>query len=230
MEGENPDIQVLFNGVVVDTGAFVDPADSFTNTMPAPAAATSVIVTAFAAGVWGDKYPAGETSNAITVDLSTLNCAPTGTGRFTGGGQQVIMDPPGPGPVELAKGFEVDCDMNPMHENLELNWQGNHFHMDQITSAVCTLVPPPPNPPTAPVNRIDGTGLGSYNNVEGYTVVFTLIDHGEPGAKAGDASGFKVCRTDPANPKMCAIPANIVLDVPLEIIENGNIQAHVDQH
>jgi hypothetical protein len=186
--------------------------------------------------MWGDGFgPGSYSDNSVLVDLTTLtNCGPPPElGRFTGGGQQVIIDPPGgPGPIELAKGFEVDCDMNPVHENLELNWQGNHFHMDQITSAHCTLQGPP-EPPFAPVNRIDGTGLGSYNNTEGYTVVFTLIDNGEPGTNdmgTGDASGFTVCLTDKANPKECAIPANVVLRAPLEPIENGNIQAHVDQH
>jgi hypothetical protein len=56
-----------------------------------------------------------------------------------------------------------------------------------------------------------------------------LIDHGEPGAGVVE-SGFTVCLTDPANPNACAIPANIVLRIPLEFISKGKIQAHVDQN
>jgi hypothetical protein len=234
-DGADPVVDVLFNGFDMPaafTGAFVDPIDSFSGSAPAPAgvgAGSTVHVSALADGTWGDGFPGGENSDdfGASIDVTIPACAPPGTGRFTGGGQQVIVDPPGgPGPVELAKGFEVECDRNPMHENLELNWQGNHFHMNMITSAHCDLVPPPPNPPKAPVNRIVGTGTGDYNGAEGYTVVFTLIDHGEPGAGV-DESGFKVCKT--ADPIHCPALAPVVLDVPVNFIENGNIQAHVDQ-
>lgn len=178
----------------------------------------------------GDGYGGGQTSAPVTVDLSTTSCGttpPPGTGRFTGGGKVVVSNAivPASGSVTVTKGFEVDCDMMPAHENLELNWEGNHFHMDRITSAVCTLQGNPPNPPKAPVNRIDATGTGSYNGTDGYTVVFTLWDQGEPGTN--DEAGFVVCQT--ANPTSCSGSANIVLSVPLQLVSTGNIQAHVDQ-
>jgi hypothetical protein len=234
MESENSNVEVLFNGAQVGSGAFVDPTDSFTGTADAPAGVTSVVVSALAVATWGDGFPGGENSSddnaSITVDLSSLDCAPPGNGRFTGGGKVVVGDATvPPGPVTVTKGFEVECDLNPAHENLELNWgPGNHFHMDKITSAVCTLSGIAPNPPTAPVNRIDATGIGSYNGVEGYTVVFTLWDHGEPGVN--DEAGFTVCQTDPANPKSCSTSPNIVLSVSLQPVTTGNVQAHVDQH
>ena len=132
------------------------------------------------------------------------------------------------GDVTLTKGFQVECDLDPAHETLELNWgPATHFHMDTITSAVCTL-PGDPTPPKANVNRIDATGTGKYNNADGYTVVFTLIDNGEPGRD--DKAGFIVCLTGPGLiPKSCSTSTSIVLSVPLQLVSTGNIQAHLDQ-
>jgi hypothetical protein len=90
--------------------------------------------------------------------------------------------------------------------------------MTAFTAAVCTK-PGIPNPPPAPVNRIDATGTGRFDNTYGYTVMFTLIDNGEPGKN--DEAGFVVFET--------AHPANVVLNVPLAFITGGNVQAHVDQ-
>jgi hypothetical protein len=76
-----------------------------------------------------------------------------------------------------------------------------------------------PTPPPAPVNKILGMGTGRFDNADGYTVVFTLIDNGEPGKN--DEAGFIVYQT--------SNPGNIVLNVPVAFITGGNIQAHVDQ-
>ena len=171
---------------------------------------------AFAAQDWGDGFVSGE-SDTVTVTIPT-NCAP-GTGRFTGGGKQVAA-----GVVTVTKGFEVDCDLHQPSNNLEINWQdpaqvAHHFHMTAFTSAVCTLTGPP-NPPKAPVNQIIASGTGLYDGMSGYTVVFELIDNGEPGAGV-DEAGFMVYQT--------SNPSNVVLNVPLAFITSGNIQAHVDQ-
>jgi hypothetical protein len=211
--GTNPEIDVLFNGVKVDAEPFLStttPPNQFSNVMPAPAATNTVDVEAVAAQVWGDGFPSGQTST-VTVAVPT-NCAP-GTGRFTGGGKQITA-----GGVAVTKGFEVDCDLHQPSNNLEINWQGNQFHMTAFTSAVCTLVRNP-KPPTAPVNTIVGTGTGRYDGVDGYTVVFELVDNGEPGTQ--DEASFMVYQT--------ANPSNVVLNVPLQFITGGNIQAHVDQ-
>jgi len=233
-DGENNNVEVLFDGVQVGSGVFVDPADSFSGTANAPLAVLSVHVSAIAAGTWGDGFAGGQNSDdsgsSMDVDLTSVSpCTPpTGVGRFTGGGKVVVQNAivPANGSVTVTKGFEVDCDMNPAHENLELNWDGgNHFHMNKITSAACTLQGNPPNPPKAPVNRIDATGTGSYNGTAGYTVVFTLWDHGEPGTN--DLAGFVVCQS--ADPTSCAGSTNIVLSVPVQLVSTGNVQAHVDQ-
>lgn len=219
-DGDNPEIDVLFDGVAVDSGAFLPnttPPDQFTGSQPAPQGTNSVDVQAIAVGVWGDGYGPGDVSSVVTVSIPT-DCAP-GTGRFTGGGKQVTLDN-----VVVTKGFEVDCDLHQPSNNLEINWSNpgesgsHHFHMTAFLAAVCTLVKKP-NPPTAPVNTIVAMGTGLFDNTSGYTVEFELVDNGEPGTS--DAAMFKVYET--------ANPSHVVLNCPLKVITGGNIQAHVDQ-
>jgi hypothetical protein len=65
-------------------------------------------------------------------------------------------------------------------------------------------------------------GTGRFDGVDGYTVIFELVDNGEPGVGVDEAS-FLVYQT--------ANPANVVLPYTgLDFITGGNIQAHVDQH
>lgn len=218
IEGENPDVEVLFDGVVVDTGAFSTTPYGFMGMKPAPLATDTVIVEALAVGTWGDGFAGGEYSDPVTVTIPT-NCAP-GTGRFTGGGKLVTVNLVNGLVISVTKGFEVDCDLHQPSNNLEVNWEGNQFHMTAFTQATCTA-PGVPNPPTAPVNKIVGVGTGRYDGVDGYTIEFTLVDNGEPGTK--DQIALKVYET--------ANPLNVVLDTGgLQLITSGNIQAHVDQH
>jgi hypothetical protein len=216
--GTNPEIDILFNGVQVDAQPFLSnttPPNQFSGQMPAPLGTNTVIVEAVAAAKWGDGFASGQTSE-VTVTVPT-DCAP-GTGRFTGGGKQVIG-----GGVTITKGFEVDCDLHQPSNNLEINWKdaaGAHqFHMETFDSAACSL-PGNPVPPKAPVNKIVASGTGRFDGADGYTVQFTLIDNGEPGAGV-DEAGFKVFLT--------AAPNTVVLLFPLDFITTGNIQAHVDQ-
>jgi hypothetical protein len=210
-------VDVYFNGIVVDTEPLTLPDDTFTMTLPAPTATTTVDVQAIAARpyLWNDGNTSSTPSNIVTVTIPT-DCAP-GTGRFTGGGKQVAV-----GIATVTKGFEVDCDLHQPSNNLEINWKdsgGAHqFHMTAFTSAACTLVGDP-TPPPAPVNKILGMGTGRFDNTNGYTVVFTLIDNGEPGKN--DEAGFIVYQT--------SNPGNVVLNVPVAFITGGNVQAHVDQ-
>jgi hypothetical protein len=215
LSGSIVGVDVTFNGAVVDTGALALPLDTFSGTMPAPLATTTVDVQALPASpfIWGDGQVSSTPSNIVTLTIPT-NCS-TGTGRFTGGGKDAIA-----GGVTITKGFEVDCDLHQPSNNLEINWTGgNHFHMENFYSAVCTLQGNP-RPPKAPVNTIVGMGTGRYDGLEGYTVVFELQDNGEPGTN--DKTSFLIYET--------ANPANVVLNLPLSIITSGNIQAHVDQH
>lgn len=225
-DGDNPQVNVLFNGVTVATGQFLPgttPPDQFTGTALAPQGTSTVNVEAVSVGTWGDGTPGGQDSvyyvNTPLVLTVPTNCA-GGIGRFTGGGKQVSVSN-----VVITKGFEVDCDLHQPSNNLEINWSNpgesgsHHFHMTAFLAAVCTLVKNP-TPPTAPVNTIVGMGTGDFDNTSGYSVQFELVDNGEPGTS--DAAMFKVYQT--------SNPSNVVLNCPLVVISGGNIQAHVDQH
>jgi hypothetical protein len=213
--GSNTEIDILFNGVKVDAQPFALPTDSFTGQKPAPSATNTVTVEAVAIDAWDDGFPGGQTSS---VDVTVpSNCNP-GTGRFTGGGKQILV-----GIATLTKGFEVDCDLHQPSNNLEINWKdpsdvSHHFHMETFDSAVCTLNGNPV-PPKAPVNTIVATGTGRFDGVLGFTVQFTLIDNGEPGTN--DKAGFMIFET--------ANPLNVILAFPVMTVTTGNIQAHIDQ-
>ena len=137
---------------------------------------------------------------------------PACNGRFTGGGFQVTGD------IKVTRGFELHCDAL-LSNNFEVNWPaGNNFHIDKNQSAVCSLLANP-NPPDAPVNRIEVNGTGTLNGVEGATVRLVLIDNGEKANAPADQAyieinGVAITGGTPAAPAP---------------IDGGNIQAHFDQ-
>ena len=69
----------------------------------------------------------------------------------------------------------------------------------------------------APINTFIGVADGELNGVPGATARFVLIDAGEPG------------RNDKASFQVFDANNNLVLDVPLSLLDNGNIQMHYDQ-
>ena len=217
--GINPEIDVLFNGILVDSQPFTlaqDPDNQFSGTKPSLPNTVTVTVEALVAAVWPtDGFPAGQ-SASVNVTIPS-KCAPA-IGRFTGGGKQVTVNLVNGDPVAVTKGFEVDCDLHTPSNNLEINWEGNQFHMTSFNAADCSFTGPP-NPPTAPVNTIVGMGTGRYDGTDGYTVIFELIDNGEPGTN--DEISFKIYQT--------SNPSNVVLQIPLTFVTTGNVQAHVDQ-
>lgn len=140
---------------------------------------------------------------------------PEGTceGRFTGGGFQI-----GVNDIKVTRGFTLHCDAL-LSNNFEVNWAGgNNFHIDKNpTDVVCSLLANP-NPPDAPVNRIEIHGTGTLNNAPA-TVHLVLIDNGEKaGAPADQAyiavNGVALTLGSPGSPAP---------------IDGGNIQAHFDQ-
>jgi hypothetical protein len=137
-------------------------------------------------------------------------------GRMTGGGGKVTSAANEP----VTYGFTLHCDIT-LSNNLEINWPGNQWHLDKpITLANCQDDPAiEPHPPVAPFDTFNGEGLGSLNGAPGSKVVFTLIDDGE-GSKSGDKVALKVYAPD---------GVTVVLDVPLQLAPDGNIQAHYDQ-
>ena len=211
-------VQILFNDVLVAVGEFTATDNDFSGSAPAPAASgpgDAVVVGWHAVGDWADGSPGGD-SAAITINLPIEPCGQqTGLGRFTGGGHQVRV-----GEARVTRGLTIHCDLL-LSNNLEINWGGNSFHMtEHLTTVACTDSPEIVQfPPAAPLDTLIGVGTGRYNNVNGYTVEFTLQDHGEPGEN--DKMAIRIYET--------ANPANVVLNIPLQLLSGGNLQAHYDQ-
>jgi hypothetical protein len=134
-------------------------------------------------------------------------------GRMTGGGGQIII-----GDVFVSRGFTIHCDIV-LSNNVNINWPDNHWHLDKpLDSATCIDDPAyDPVPPRAPFDTFIGVGTGKLNGVDGSVVMFTFIDNGEPG------------KTDLASIQIFDAGGALVLDVPLSLLDRGNIQAHYDQ-
>lgn len=216
----NPHIDVLVEGVKVGQGAFTEANNfSFSGSAPLPAGAAvgdTLSVTAIAVAEWGNGGEAGGTATTSVV-VPYLTCGTTegGTGRFTGGGSQVVV-----GGVKITRGLTIHCDLL-LSNNLEVNWQGNRFHTtEHLTTVACTDDPAIVQaPPPAPLDTLIGVGAGRYNGSDGYTIEFTLVDYGEPGRD--DRAAIRIFQT--------SNPGNVVLNVPLQTLTSGNLQAHYDQ-
>lgn len=137
-----------------------------------------------------------------------------GTGRFTGGGRQIVAG------LRVTMGLTVHCDLF-LSNNLQVNWKGGSFHMTEHLETVECSDNPDINqsPPAAPLDTLVGVGAGRYNGQDGFTIEFTLVDGGEPGRE--DGADLLIYET--------ADPSNIVLEVPFQSLANGNLQAHFDQ-
>lgn len=204
---EHPQVDIAFNGVLVHSGAFLPSDYSFSGAAPAPAGSGPgdvVEVTATAAG-WGGAT----TSVTIPPDGCLIN------GRFTGGGSQVRV-----GEARVTRGLTIHCDLL-LSNNLEVNWGGNKFHMtEHLTTVECSDDPAIIQaPPPAPLDTLIGVGTGRFNGQAGFTIEFTLRDFGEPGRN--DEMAIMIYET--------ANPSNVALDVPLQKLSGGNLQAHYDQ-
>jgi len=210
----NPQVDILVNNVKVSQGAYASPTFSFSGSVAAPTG-SSATVTALAVGTWGDGVAGGQ-STSVTVTYPTEACTQPSLGRFTGGGHQIrITDQ-----VKVTRGLTLHCDLL-LSNNLQVNWLGNKFHMtEHLQTVSCT---DDPNiiqaPPPAPLDTMVGVGTGRYNGVAGYTIEFTLVDAGEPGGS--DQAAMKIFQT--------SNPGNVVLDIPLQQLTGGNLQAHYDQ-
>lgn len=211
-EGSHSQIDVLVNGIKVGEGEFVAPINAFSGSTPAQSG-DSAVVTAVAVGPWLDGATGGQ-SSSVTVTYPT-DCIEPGLGRFTGGGSQIRV-----GEARVTRGLTVHCDLL-LSNNLEVNWGGNKFHMtEHLVTVSCTDDPAIIEaPPEAPLDTLIGVGTGRYNGNDGYTIEFTMVDYGEPGRD--DQMRIYIYET--------ANPGNVVLNVPLQILSGGNLQAHYDQ-
>ncbi len=213
-DGEHSNIVISFNGSAVGSGAYeFETGNTFDGSAPAPSG-SSATVTATAVGPWGNGAVGGQ-SASTTVELPAECPSALANGRFTGGGHQIRV-----GEARVTRGFTIHCDLL-LSNNLEVNWGGDKFHMtEHLETVICSDDPliiqaPPP----APLDTLIGIGTGRYNGTDGYTIEFTLVDYGEPGSS--DRAALRIYET--------ATPANVVLNVPLQVLTGGNLQAHYDQ-
>jgi hypothetical protein len=220
--GANPQINVYVSNLtlgttqLVDSQPFAAPDYEFSNTAPLPAGSQTgdmIEVLVLAVGTW-DSGSLGGQSTYVHVQVPEGTC--TGLGRFTGGGSQIRLQDD----VRVTRGLTIHCDLL-LSNNLEVNWQGNQFHMlEHLETVACTDSPLiDQTPPDAPLDTLIGIGTGRYNGVDGFTVEFTLVDYGEPGKN----DRMRIFIYETAN------PANVVLNVPLQTLSGGNLQAHFDQ-
>jgi hypothetical protein len=154
----------------------------------------------------------------VITFTNTSNPVVLGEGRFTGGSQTELASG-----LKISNGLTIHCDLL-LSNNLEINWKDandnqHSFHMtEHLTTVSCTdsasILQPPP---AAPLDTLVGTGIGRYDGTDGYTVQFTLVDSGEPGGSE-DRIALRIF-----------LGSTVVLNVPLQDITKGNLQAHFDQ-
>ena len=170
----------------------------------------------------------GSTINNFLINgasSASLTCAIPLEERMTGGGS-VIVDPPGKQAVvtgetdaltRVTHGFEIHCGAPPeTPNNLEVNWPGNRFHLENLTLGGCVCNPAflPPDNPDAGFNEFIGAGTGKLNGVEGASIAFIFTDQGEPGTNDTE----QITIEDPAGV--------VVLTFSQTNITFGNQQAH----
>jgi hypothetical protein len=114
------------------------------------------------------------TPTATRTNTPTATPTPAVLGRFTGGGS--IFTAAG---ERVTHGMTLPCTVGgnpPGGENLEINSEGQQFHLDALTSARCTI--------SGDVVTLTGTGTGTWgrgNDKAPATIAFTVTDAGEPG-------------------------------------------------
>jgi hypothetical protein len=97
-------------------------------------------------------------------------------GFMTGGGSVISNG------LRVTHGFHLNCDANQGPQSLEINWQGNRFHLEQLNNAFCSNDRSiDAGKPAADFNTYTGSAVGRLNGVSGATIEFKLTDAGEPG-------------------------------------------------
>ena len=82
----------------------------------------------------------------------------------------------------VSHGFTLHCHPSDQPNNLQVNWEDNSFHLEELELAVCTDDPSiNETPPTADFDSYTGRGTGRYNGVSGASVAWFFTDDGQPG-------------------------------------------------
>ena len=132
-----------------------------------------------------NNNPVGYFTGGGRVNLNQTN-ASTNNANITlvAGYDDQIID-------KVTHGFQLHCDSNSGPNNLEVNWLGFKFHLEQLENALCfddgTVNEPPPKSNGNPNSRkptLDvyyGEGFGRYEGQCGAYAQWVMDDNGEPG-------------------------------------------------
>jgi len=105
--------------------------------------------------------------------------------RMTGGGKFTN------GTTTVTHGFVLHCNVARLPNNLEVNWGGNKFHLESLTSAACSDNPNiDPGQPPAGFDTYVGRGTGRFNGAPGAKAEWTFTDAGEPGSN--DSASIRI--------------------------------------
>jgi len=150
---------------------------------------------------------------------NTSNPVVQGEGRFTGGGNLELANG-----IVISTGLTMHCDLI-LSNNLNVVWKdlndvNHHFHLEEhLTTVGCTdaanINQPPPD---APLDTMIGTGIGKFDNTDGYSIQFTFVDGGE-GSNAVDRISLRIFLGNTV-----VLNTNGLVDV-----IKGNLQAHFEQ-
>ena len=156
-------------------------------------------------------------SGSLTIAVVVAGAALAGTigggggnlpGRMTGGGSIISNG------LRVTHGFTLNCDATQSPQRLEVNWDGNRFHLEQLDMAFCSNDPSlNAGQPSAGFNTYSGSGVGNLNGVSGATINFVFTDDGEPGIN--DFASYTIYDVD----------GNLVLTASGNL-DKGNQQAH----
>jgi len=117
-------------------------------------------------------------TNDVYLAIDKSSCGEADDHRMTGGGS-IFQDGTG---IRFTHGFELHCDVNDLPNNLEINWEGNQFHLTELLTAQCSDDPSiDEGQPQAGFDTFVGTGIGRLNGVDGASISFKLTDAGESG-------------------------------------------------
>ena len=204
-DGPNGEVTQLNNQL----GSFDGPEwDTLVASVSVPAGATSLSVEVQSR----DLTDSGLTPASLrwVAVASVLDYVDTECGRMTGGGSVLTTD------ARVTRGFELHCDLRSPN-NLQVNWGGHRFHLENLAAAVCedTLVEQAP-PRSAPFDTFRGVGTGHLNGAPGASIEFEFVDAGEPGS------------SDSASIMIRDASGALVLDA-AGFIQSGNLQTHKDR-
>jgi len=125
-------------------------------------------------------FTGGGRVNLNQTDASTNNANTT----LVAGYDDQIID-------KVTHGFQLHCDSNSGPNNLEVNWLGYKFHLEQLENALCfddgSVNEPPPKSNGNPNSRkptLDvyyGEGFGRWEGQCGAYAQWVMDDNGEPG-------------------------------------------------